>query len=155
MVYFSCVVWFQTRGWQAPGKSFPKKSKPETQNFMQIAEEFKAGTRHLQDAAKLAEEQAVTQTQQAVTQRMWSQQLSVVTKHCWCNWSSGNKYDDWNRVSNRVICCCWEWILQWWPIGRKSQSASPRIYYVLSRRILDHIWNKWSSWLRLDITGLS
>ena len=30
-----------------PGKSFPKKSKPETQNITQIAEEFKAGTRCL------------------------------------------------------------------------------------------------------------
>ena len=41
-----------------------------------------AGTRGLPDAAELAKEQAVTQTQQAETKRMLSQQLSVVTKHC-------------------------------------------------------------------------
>ena len=77
-----------------PERYFPKKSMPETQNITQIAEEFKVGTRHLRDAAKLAKEQAVTQMQQAETQRMWSQQLSVVTRHCWCNLSSGNKSDD-------------------------------------------------------------
>ena len=47
-----------------PGKSFPKKSKPETQNFTQIAEEFKAGTRGLKGEVKLAKKQAVTQMQQ-------------------------------------------------------------------------------------------
>ena len=65
---------------------------------MQIAEEFKAGTRHLQDAAKLAKEQAMTQMQQAEMQRMLSQQLSVG--------SSGYESYDWNRVSNGVICRC-------------------------------------------------
>ena len=71
---------------RVPEKLFPKKSKPETQNIMQIAEEFKAGTRRLWDAAKLAKEQAMTQAQQAEMQRMLSQQLSVG--------SSGNESDD-------------------------------------------------------------
>ena len=51
-----------------PGKSFPKKSKPETQNFAHIAEEFG----HLRDAVKLAKKQAMTQMQQDETQRMLS-----------------------------------------------------------------------------------
>ena len=65
---------------RAPEKSFPKKCKLETQNIMQIAEEFKAGTRSLRDTAKLAKEQAETQKQQAEIQRMLSQQLMVVTE---------------------------------------------------------------------------
>ena len=50
-----------------PGKFFPKKSKPETKNFLQIAEDLKAGIRHLRDAVKLAKKQAVTQAQQDET----------------------------------------------------------------------------------------
>ena len=93
---------------RAPEKLFLKNAKPESQNIMQIAKEFGAGTRHLwqigilkilsqqlsvvteqleelkmarlRDAAKLTKEQAEAQAQQAEMQRMLSQQLSVVTK---------------------------------------------------------------------------